>query len=110
MRMSDIALALSEIEQLRKSLRAVEGKQVFSKGPLEALHRLAGLYYGKVRNVRAADSENAKRADVLFTELHELSRKHPSKQKCLDVLTEAKQVLIKLGRRVYHSESRTCSG
>jgi hypothetical protein len=59
------------------------------------LHDLASLYYDpQLRGSLPIDSEQVGRADQAFSQLHELSRKKPSKQKCLDALTEAKKALV----------------
>lgn len=90
-----IAQALAAIEETRKAIRSVAGEQVQSKAHLALLHSLAGLYYDpELRGLLPVDAELVVRADRAFTHLHELSRKKPSKQKCLDALAEAKKSLV----------------
>jgi hypothetical protein len=92
-----IAQALAAVEETRKAIRSVAGDQVQSKAHCSMLHGLAALYYGKeLRSMLPADSEEVARADQVFSCLHELSRKKPSKQKCLDGLGEAKKALVAL--------------
>lgn len=90
-----LARALAGVEEARKAIRMVAGAQVQSKAQLELLHSLATLYYDpELRGLLPTDSELVARADRAFTELHELSRKKPSKQKCLEVLADAKSSLV----------------
>ena len=60
------------------------------------LHSLAGLYYDQELrgSLPVGNSEEVTRADRAFSHLHELSRKKPSKQKCLEALSEAKKSLV----------------
>jgi len=90
-----IARALSAVENARKTIRSVDGDQVQSKAHCGMLHSLAALYYEQeLRGTLPASSEEVARADRAFSHLHELSRKKPSKQKCLDALAEAKKSLV----------------
>ena len=90
-----VAQALASVEEARKAVRSVACGQVQSKGPLELLHSLAALYYDpELRGSLPADFEMLERADRAFTQLHELSRKKPSKQKCLEALADAKNSLV----------------
>jgi hypothetical protein len=90
-----IAQALSSVEEARRAIRSVDGDQVQSKALCGLLHSLAGLYYDQeLRGTLPAESEEVSRADQAFSHLHELSRKKPSKQKCLDALGEAKKSLV----------------
>ena len=58
---------------------------------------MAEVYYDQeLRGSLPATSEEVARADEAFSKLHELSRRKPSKQKCLDALAEAKKSLVAL--------------
>lgn len=90
-----VARALSGVEEARRAIRSIDGDQVQSKAHCGLLHSLAGLYYDQeLRGSLPVDSEEVTRADRAFSHLHELSRKKPSKQKCLDALSEAKKSLV----------------
>ena len=92
---SQIGQALASLDETRKAIRSVEGSQVQSKALCGKLHLLAGLYYDQeFRGLLPTGSEEIARADRAFSELHELSRKKPSKQKCLDALAEARRSLV----------------
>ena len=96
--MSRVALVLAELEEARKAVRAVEGKQIFSKSVQDRLHALAGLYFANVGSQLSAPSktQSATELEKIFSELHVLSRKHASKQKCLTLLKNAKGLLVTL--------------
>jgi hypothetical protein len=91
-----IAEALARVEEARRTIRSVEGgDQVQSKAACGMLRSLAQLYYDReLRSLLPAASDEVARADSAFSNLHELSRKKPSKQKCLHVLAEAKKSLV----------------
>ena len=92
--MTEIAQALARVEDVRKAIRAVDGGQVKTKTLCDMLHSLPAFYYGELRSLLPASAAETGRADQVFSQLHELSRKHPSKQKCLDALADAKKVLV----------------
>jgi len=93
--MSELSLLLKDLDALRKSVRAISSKQVFSKAVCDQLHSIAQRYFANLRPSLLASEEVAV-ADKLFTQAHELSRKSPSRQKCLDVLTEARRALVRI--------------
>lgn len=93
--MSDIPQLLKTIDSLRKTVRAVENKQVFSKAICEQLRSAAQRYFSNVRTT-LTPSDDVGAADKLFTQLHDLSHKSPSRQKCIDVLTEARKALVRI--------------
>jgi hypothetical protein len=87
--------ALESVDEARRAIRLVEGGQVQSKALCGLLNSLAGLYYDdELRGSLSSDSAEVARADKAFSELHMLSRKKPSKQKCLEALAEAKNSLV----------------
>src|SRR5262245_49349843 len=94
---AQIAQALNSVEEARKAIRSVAGDQVQSKAHCSMLHSLAALYYGQeLRGMLPADAKEVARADRAFSFLHDLSRKRPSKQKCVEALGEAKRALVAL--------------
>jgi len=95
--MTLISELLHAVDEARKSIRTVEGDQVQSKAMCGLLHNLAGFYYDpEFHNCLPAQADEVARADQSFSQLHELSRRKPSKQKCLDALTEAKKSLVSI--------------
>ena len=94
--MSEIAEVLQEIEGLKKAIRPIQNKQIFSKPICGSLHAVATSYFANVRSKLPSGDADVALADKLFSQLHDLSRKSPSKQKCLDALSEARKVLVRL--------------
>ncbi len=95
--MSAIARLLAQLEDARKAVRDGRGKQIFSAPTCAKLHSLAESYFSTVapelHNVTDASISGA---EQVFRALHQLSRRHPSKAKCLGLLTEAKSLLVRL--------------
>ena len=90
-----ITEALSGVEEARRAIKSVDGDQVQSKSLCGLLRSLAAIYYDpELRRSLPNDSEVVAGADRAFSHLHELSRKKPSKKKCLDALAEAKKSLV----------------
>lgn len=105
--MTQVSAALVRVDDVRKAVRAVAGAQVQSKELCESLNQLAQSYYSEVRAALPADRDEVKAADAVFSQLHELSRKKPSKQKCIELLTEAKRLLVALeGAAIVHASTR----
>jgi len=96
--MSPIAGVLAKLESVKKSIRSIGGKQIFSASVRTEMHALAEAYFASVR-VRFSPSNQGpevERADHVFRDLHALSRKRASKRKCLTLLTEGKSLLVRL--------------
>lgn len=93
--MSIIPSLLKEVDSLKKAVRAVANRQVFSKAISDQLHALAQQYFSDLRPT-LPNGEDVAAADRLFTQMHDLSRKSPSRQKCLDVLTYARKALVRI--------------
>lgn len=94
--MSELARVLRDLDALKKAVRAAENKQIFSKGVCEQLHAVASTYFSFVRPTLPDKNEDVANADMLFRQLHDLSRKNPSRQKCLIALTDSRKLLIRL--------------
>lgn len=94
--MSDIAAILRDLDQVKKLVRQVQSNQVFSKPIAASLHALAAKYFSDVRGQLPSGEADVAATDKAFSLLHDLSRKNPSKQKCLDTLTEARKLLVRL--------------
>ncbi|PPD29017.1 MAG: hypothetical protein CTY20_07885 [Hyphomicrobium sp.] len=109
--MSELSHLLKEIDALKKAVRAVENKQIFSRGICDQLHATAQSYFANLRP-DLAHSDKVAAADKLFTQMHELSRKSPSRQKCIDLLADARRALVRiegavLSQSAGSSESKT---
>lgn len=110
--MSAVARVLAELEDTRKAVRAVEGKQISSNVVRDKLYALAGSYFANVGSQFPDPSAapGAEEAQKVFRELHVLSRKSPSKQKCLTLLGEAKALLVKLEGAVLGQAANRSAG
>ena len=94
--MSDIASILRTIDDVKKRVRQTKGDQIFSRPITTDLHSLSATYFADVKNVLPSNVPDIASADSVFSLLHNLSRKNPSKQKCLAALTEARRLLVRL--------------
>jgi Predicted pPIWI-associating nuclease len=95
--MSAIASVLARVEDARRTIRHARGKQIFSAPACAKLHSLAESYFSTVApGLSNAADPSVTNAEKVFRTIHQLSRKHPSKAKCLGVLTEAKSLLVRL--------------
>lgn len=105
--MASIDALLASVKEVKKAVNSVEGKQVFAKPLLASIHGLANTYFSQTRAdiaSRLHDSTSLSSADEVFQSLASLSRKHPSKEKCLSALTSARQALVSLeGLTLSHS-------
>lgn len=94
-----ISRTLAELEHARRDVNGVSGAQIFSTGVRGRLHSLATNYFDRVRSeisvIENVDKE-LREADGIFQELHALSRKSASKEKCLRLLKSAKTILVRL--------------
>jgi len=92
-----IADLLRVLEELRRSLSGVEGKQVFS-APIKAkMHEVASFYFSAVQPV-LQDIDTGE-LNQLFQALHTASRASPSTQKCRDLVKSAKKLVVELEGR-----------
>ena len=90
---------LSDLEQAKREVNAVRGAQIFSIATRGHLHSLASSYFDQVRpEISAIEGIDAdmRDADSIFQELHALSRKNASKEKCLRILKSAKVTLVRM--------------
>jgi hypothetical protein len=94
--MSDIPSILRDLDHVKKSIRQLKSNQIFSKPIAADLHALAAQYFSDLRNQLPSGELDVAAADKAFSLLHDLSRKNPSKQKCLDTLTDARKLLVRL--------------
>jgi Predicted pPIWI-associating nuclease len=110
---SAIANALPEIDVARKEIRALKGSQIFSKSAREQLHRIASSYFSILRpSLSDVDgiSKELDQGDALFQELLSLSRKNGSKNKCLQLLKDAKALLVRLEGMAISGATRLPTG
>lgn len=96
--MSDVADILAELDNAKKFVRGIQSKQIFSDGARSKLRGLAESYFANIRSRLPQATENPILIDLdaAFRELHALSRKNASKQKCLALLTNLKRLLVGL--------------
>ena len=93
--MSELSRFLKEIDTLKKAVRAVDNKQIFSRAICEQLHSCAQTYFADLRP-QLRSGEDVAAADKLFTQMHDLSRKNPSRRKCIDLLTDTRRALVRI--------------
>lgn len=93
--MAELSHLLKDVDALKKAVRAVENKQIFSKAICDQLHSAAQRYFANLRP-NLPSNEVVAIADKLFTQMHDLSRKNPSRQKCLDLLAETRRALVRI--------------
>lgn len=94
-----ISDALPKLDHLRKEIKGNKGTQIFAQSIRQELHRFATDYFSNVRPQLSAGEgiENElSQADSIFQTLLSLSRKNPSKDKCLRLLKDAKGLFVKL--------------
>lgn len=94
--MSDISAILRELDRTKKLVRQLQSNQIFSKPIATSLHALSTTYFSEVRNRLPSGELDVVATDKVFSLLHDLSRKNPSKRKCLDALTDARKLLVRL--------------
>ena len=70
--------------------------QIVSKSTTSGLQALSAHYFSGVRSLLPTADPDIATADKVFSLLHDLSRKNPSKRKCLDALTDARKLLVRL--------------
>jgi hypothetical protein len=99
-----LSQVLSQVEEVRKAIRAIDGDQVQSKTLCTKLRGLAESYY-ELRASLPAEPGEGSLASRAFSLLHELSHKKPSKQKCLDALADAKKALVAMDGALLVSSS-----
>lgn len=108
-----ISNALPELDQVRRDLKNVKAAQIFSKKLRGRLHSLAGNYFNEVRpavaGVDGVENELFE-ADAVFQELHALSRKNASRDKCLRLLSTAKALFVRLEGAALTQGARRSAG
>lgn len=104
-----IAEILPQLEQIKREIKNIKGTQVFSDSTRSNIHVLAANYFDLVRpDISGLENVDAelREADTIFQELHALSRKSPSKEKCLRLLKSAKAVFVQLEGAALRRNSR----
>ncbi len=89
-----IEAVLDEVDGLRRALKSGPGKQIQADSDCERIRRLCVKYFSA--RAALAETVEAAPADDLFKKLHGMSRGHPSRSKVVDMLTDAKQLLVRL--------------
>ena len=95
----EIAGLLKELDDVSREVRAVKNKQIFVDSILEKLGSASGFYFSRVvpnlNGIQGIDRE-LREAEDTFKNIHAISRRNCSKQKCLALLKAARHVLVRL--------------
>lgn len=89
-----IEALMNEADKLRRTLKSGPGKQIQSEADCDKLRALCGNFFSVRPEIR--ESAQTAEADVMFKELHGLSRSKPSRAKVVERLAAVKQLLVKL--------------
>lgn len=108
--MSAVGTLLASVEGVSRLVRAVTGTQVKSTAIKDRLHELAKDYFANVKPIAEQCNGGADKLDELFQELHSLSRKSPSKKRCLELLKSAKNSLVTCEGAAISQSSRQQAG
>lgn len=108
--MSAVAALLSKVESVAKAVRLIKGAQIFASTTKTSLHELATDYFSTVKGVAEQCSGGSNDLDTIFQEIHSLSRKSPSKNRCLELLKSAKKALIECEGATISQSSRQQAG
>lgn len=92
--MSTVAALLFKVENVSKAVRAIRGEQVRSAATKSLLHEIASDYFSGVKSIAEQCNGGSESLDNIFQEIHLISRKNPSKKRCLDLLKTAKHSLV----------------
>ena len=103
-----IEAVLDEVDGLRRALKNGPGKQIQADSDCERIRRLCGNYFSARAGL--AETGEAAGADTLFKQLYGMSRGHPSRGKVVDMLTDAKQLLVRLEEGVLVSATAKHAG
>jgi hypothetical protein len=108
--MSAVATLLVAVESVSRSVRAVTGTQVQSAGITTELHDLAKDYFSNVKSIAEQCNGGSEMLDGIFQEVHAISRKKPSKKRCLELLKSAKKALVVCEGSAISQSSRQQAG
>lgn len=108
--MSAVAGLIGRVEAAAKSVRGSKGAQVFASGTKAQLHELATEYFSTVKSIAEQCSGGAEELDRIFQEINSISRKNPTKNRCLDLLKSAKHALITCEGEAMSQSSRVQAG
>jgi hypothetical protein len=103
-----IDAVLDSVNRLRRSLKAGGGKQIWSDGERNSIRGVCGEYFGARSGL--GETEDAVDADGVFKELHEMSRGNPSRAKVVDMLTDARRLLVRLEGSALTSATAKAAG
>lgn len=81
------------LDLAKKDIAKTSGAQIHSKLHLDALYTLAEAYFAQNGNFGVPE-DLIGGADELFRTIHQLSRKRPSKSKCITSLNQARKFLV----------------
>jgi len=108
--MSAVAALIFKVENVAKVARSAKGAQIFASTTKVLLHELATEYFSTVKGVAEQCSGSSNELDTIFQEIHLLSRKNPSKNRCLELLKSAKKALIECEGETISQSSRQQAG
>jgi len=92
--MTAVATLIAATNAVTKSVRASTGVQVRSAAAKAQLHDLATAYFSTVKPVAEQCDGGSGTLDGIFQEIHGLSRRDSSKNRCLELLKLAKNSLV----------------
>ena len=87
---------VAKVDECLKAVRKVTGKQISSASLKIQLRDLATGYFATLQGSLSTSNLDASPLDALFQELHAASHKSPSKQRCVDLLRDARRCLVKI--------------
>lgn len=108
--MSAVAVLLSKVDDAVKVVRSAKGAQIFASSTKALLHELATDYFSTVKGIAEQCGGNSNGLDSIFQEIHSLSRKSPSKNRCLELLKSAKKALVECESVAISQSSRQQAG
>lgn len=108
--MTAVAALLAKVENVSKVVRSSKGMQVFSVATKSQLHELTTDYFSTVKSVAEQCHGGPENLDRIFQEIHSISRKNPSKNRCLELLKAAKKYLVECEGIAISQSSRQQAG
>lgn len=108
--MTAVAALIVKVDAVAKTVRASNGAQIFSGSTKAQLHELATEYFSSVKPIAEQNNGGSSSLDHAFQEIHLISRKNPTKKRCLDLLKEAKRGLVECEVAAMSQSSKHLAG
>jgi len=109
---SAISDTLPKLEHLRKTIKSNKGAQVSSRAAREEMHSFASVYFSDVRrhfaSIEGIDKELSE-TDAIFQSLLSLSRKNPSREKCVRLLKDIKTLFVRMEAATFSSAPKAAA-